>query len=91
MIFSSAICFLQKLALIGANLPQTRLNCYEFIKKRGFTNIDFLGVKGSLRLAAQKEGAKAQIRLLRRTNYASLPHKTNYTRGEKLLQQIFFV
>jgi hypothetical protein len=48
-----------------------------------------LGVKGLLRLAAQKEGAKAQICLLRRTNYVNLPHKTNYTRGEKLLQQIF--
>jgi hypothetical protein len=70
-------------------MPQPKVNCYEFIKKRGFTNIDFLGVKGLLRLAAQKEGAKAQICLLRRTNYASLPHKTNYTRGEKLLQQIF--
>jgi hypothetical protein len=70
-------------------MPQPKVNCYEFIKKRGFGNIDFLGVKGLLRLAAQKEGAKAQICLLRRTNYASLPHKTDYTRGEKLLQQIF--
>jgi hypothetical protein len=89
MIFSSAICFLQKLLLSGANLPQTGLNCYEFIKKRWNTNIDFSAVIGLLRLAAQKEGAKAQDGLLRRTNCISSIHKSNYTRGEKLLQHFF--
>jgi hypothetical protein len=91
-----------KLSPIGANLPQTGLNCYEFIKKRWNTNIDFSGVKGLLRLArrhvlrretrgqaAQKEGAKAQDGLAERTNCVSSIHKSNYTQGEKLLQQIF--
>jgi hypothetical protein len=89
MIFSSAICFLQKLPLIGANLPQTGSNYYEFIKKRLDTNIDFLWKKGLSRLAAQKDGDKAQICLLRRTNCVSSIHKSSYTTGEKLLQQIF--
>jgi hypothetical protein len=94
MILSSAICFLQKLPLSGANLPQTGSNYYEFIKKRLDTNIDFLWKKGLLRLTAQKEGAQAQICLLRRTNsfdklttcYVSSIHKSNYTTGVKLLQ-----
>jgi hypothetical protein len=84
MIFSSAICFLQKLPLIGANLPQTGLNCYEFIKKRWNTNIDFSGVKGLLRLAAQKEGAKAQDGLAERTNCVSSIHKNNYTQKKSI-------
>jgi hypothetical protein len=89
MIFSSAICFLQVYELIGVNYAPTKGKLLRIYQKRGFRNIDFLGEKGLLRLAAQKEGAQAQICLLRRTNYASLPHKTNYTRGEELLQQIF--
>jgi hypothetical protein len=86
MIFSSAICFLQKLPLSGANLPQTGSNYYEFIKKRWNTNIDFSAVIGLLRLAAQKEGAKAQDGLAGRTNCVSSIHKNNYTGEEKLLQ-----
>ncbi|MFA5251585.1 MAG: hypothetical protein WC454_03245 [Phycisphaerae bacterium] len=90
MIFSSVICFLQKLPLIGANLPQTGLNYYEFIKKRWNTNIDFLGEKGLLRLAAQKESDKTQNGLLRGTNCVSFTHKPSIIHKKKNFCNNFF-
>jgi len=46
--------------------------------------MDFLGEKGLLRLAAQKEGAKAQDGLAERTNCVSSIHKSNYTKKKSI-------
>jgi hypothetical protein len=58
-------------------------------KNERFRNIDFLGRKRLLRLAAQKESDKAQTGLLRRMSYAGCVHKNNYIKEEKILQIIF--